>query len=117
MYLCNTSLQKRFAFGVLLSSFSALDKAFAQVPGVVSTSQLPVLLGAVQEELDNNEWAVRKAASEVLSCMATSVGNTLVSYREGVLTALMNSRFDKVNSLPSLSDFQEFWLHMLTCAF
>lgn len=78
------------------SSLLSVVGVMVQVPGVVSTSQLPVLLGAVQEELDNNEWAVRKAASEVLSCMATSVGNTLVSYREGVLTALMNSRFDKV---------------------
>lgn len=63
-------------------------------------SQLPVLLGSAQEELDSSEWAVRKAAAEALSCMATATGTALGSYRGGVLAALENSRFDKVNFLP-----------------
>lgn len=59
-------------------------------------SQLPVLLGSVQEELDSSEWAVRKAAADALSCMATATGTALGSYRGGVLASLENSRFDKV---------------------
>lgn len=67
---------------------------------MVSISQLPVLLGSAQEELDSSEWAVRKAAAEALSCMATAAGSVLGSYRGGVLAALENSRFDKVNVIP-----------------
>jgi len=69
------------------------------VPGVVSTSQLPILLASVQEELDNTEWAVRKAAADTMSCMATAAGDALTSYRGGALLALENVRFDKVNLL------------------
>lgn len=90
-----------------LSFLLALDKPAMQVPGVVSASQLPVLLGAVQDELGNSEWAVRKAAAEALSCMASAVGNSLVSYRAGVIAALESSRFDKVNTfLSSLPNFK-----------
>ena len=68
-----------------------------QVPGVVSPSQLPVLLASVQEELDSSEWGVRKAAADTLSSMATAAGTALASYRGSVLAALENGRFDKVN--------------------
>ena len=74
--------------------------AVVQVPGVVSASQLPVLLASVQEELDSSEWAVRKAAADTLSSMATSAGTALASYRGGVLAALESGRFDKVNVIP-----------------
>ncbi|XP_024383375.1 microtubule-associated protein TORTIFOLIA1 isoform X1 [Physcomitrium patens] len=70
--------------------------AIFQVPGVVSISQLPLLLGSVQDELDSSEWMVRKAAADALSSMATAAGGSLGSYRGSVLAALENSRFDKV---------------------
>ena len=69
------------------------------MPGVVSTSQLPILLASVQEELDNSEWAVRKAAADTLACMATAAGSALVSHKGGGVAALENSRFDKVSLL------------------
>lgn len=78
-------------------SFPLLILAVVQVPGVVSMSQLPSLLGSVQEELDNSEWTVKKAAAETLSNMATAVGGVLGSYRGSVLATLENNRFDKVN--------------------
>lgn len=64
---------------------------------MVSISQLPLLLGSVQDELDSSEWMVRKAAADALSSMATAAGGSLGSYRGSVLAALENSRFDKVN--------------------
>ena len=73
-----------------------------QVPGVVSTAQLPILLASVQEELDNSEWAVRKAAADTLACMATAAGGALAPHKGGVVAALENSRFDKVGFLSPL---------------
>lgn len=77
--------------------FFLLILTVVQVPGVVSPSQLPVLLASVQEELDSSEWGVRKAAADTLSSMATAAGTALASYRGSVLAALENGRFDKVN--------------------
>lgn len=78
-------------------TFQLLILTVVQVPGVVSTSQLPILLAAVQEELDNTEWAVRKAAADTMSCFATAAGDALASYRGGALVSLENVRFDKVS--------------------
>lgn len=74
-----------------------------QVPGVVSASQLPILLASVQEELDNSEWVVRKAAADTLACMATAAGSTLAPHKGGVVAALENSRFDKVSLFSPLT--------------
>ncbi|KAG0582542.1 hypothetical protein KC19_3G067800 [Ceratodon purpureus] len=81
-----------------------------QVPGMVSPSQLPVLLASVQEELDSSEWAVRKAAAETLSSMATAAGTALASYRGCVLAALENGRFDKVKPVrDSVTEALQLW--------
>nr|PNR28124.1 hypothetical protein PHYPA_028716 [Physcomitrium patens] len=81
-----------------------------QVPGVVSMSQLPSLLGSVQEELDNSEWTVKKAAAETLSNMATAVGGVLGSYRGSVLATLENNRFDKVKPVrDSVTEALQLW--------
>lgn len=70
-----------------------------QVPGGVSTSQLPVLISTVQEELENPEWAARKAAADTLACMATALGPALTAFKTPCTTALEMYRFDKVPHL------------------
>jgi hypothetical protein len=96
----------RSVFAILIGQVLIL--IVVQVPGVVSTSQLPILLASVQEELDNSEWAVRKAAADTLACMATAASGALASHKGGVVAALENSRFDKVSVFcPDCVNFQD----------
>lgn len=67
-----------------------------QVPGAVTSSQLPVLMSTVQDEFESSEWAVRKAAADTLACMATALGPALAPYKASATSALDSCRFDKV---------------------
>ncbi|CAM6058832.1 unnamed protein product [Sphagnum tenellum] len=76
----------------LLTTIASLS----QVPGVVTGPVLATMITCVFEELENTEWAARKAAADTLTCMANALGPSLNIFRAPCTTALQNCRFDKV---------------------
>jgi hypothetical protein len=67
-----------------------------KVPGVVTGPVLATMITCVLEELENTEWAARKAAADTLTCMANALGPSLNLFRAPCTTALQNCRFDKL---------------------
>lgn len=70
--------------------------SIVQAGGATSHQCLASLVTCVVECLRSNDWAARKAASETLEYMASSVGPSLGTFKLSVLETLESCRFDKV---------------------
>ncbi|CAM6036847.1 unnamed protein product [Sphagnum compactum] len=78
------------------SSLLTVVGSLAQSIGVRSSSQLAVLVTSAQEALESNEWATRKAAADMLACVATGLGSSLTTFKSSCCASLEACRFDKV---------------------
>ncbi len=57
---------------------------------------MAVLVTSAQEALESNEWATRKAAADMLACVATGLGSSLTTFKSSCCASLEACRFDKV---------------------
>lgn len=86
--LTNPSFQAKAALLPVIASLSQV--------GAVNQQMLVSFLPCVQEALESNDWATRKAAAETLTRMASSLGPALESFKPATLLVLESCRFDKV---------------------
>ncbi|MCO5594392.1 hypothetical protein L7F22_048422 [Adiantum nelumboides] len=102
----------------LLTTPSFLAKAallpiissLCQVGAVINQAMISTMVPCVHDALESHDWATRKTAAETLTCMGSSLGTPLTTYKSGTLLLLESCRFDKVKPVrDSVQDAIQTW--------
>ncbi|KAI5082268.1 hypothetical protein GOP47_0002011 [Adiantum capillus-veneris] len=102
----------------LLTNPSFLAKAallpvissLCQVGAVYNQAVISTMVPCVHDALESHDWATRKTAAETLTCMGSSLGAQLTTFKSGTLLLLESCRFDKVKPVrDSVQDAIQTW--------